>query len=168
MEYVVKRDGRTTNFEKGKIVLAILKAFKAVDGEITEYAQEKAEKISNYIEKKIIKEEKLDVETIQDLVEKGLMATKRKDVARAYITYRNDRARARSWNTNMMQTIKEKLEASNVENQNANVDEQSFGGRRGEASAALMKQFALDNCMSEMSRNNHLNNEIYIHKLNCA
>ena len=168
MEYVVKRDGRTTNFEKGKIVLAILKAFKAVDGEITEYAQEKAEKISNYIEKKIIKEEKLDVETIQDLVEKGLMATKRKDVARAYITYRNDRARARNWNTNMMQTIKEKLEASNVENQNANVDEQSFGGRRGEASAALMKQFALDNCMSEMSRNNHLNNEIYIHKLNCA
>lgn len=165
MEYVVKRDGRTTNFEKGKIVLAILKAFKAVDGEITEYAQEKAEKISNYIEKKIIKEEKLDVETIQDLVEKGLMATKRKDVARAYITYRNDRARARNWNTNMMQTIKEKLEASNVENQNANVDEQSFGGRRGEASAALMKQFALDNCMSEMSRNNHLNNLIYIHDL---
>ena len=165
MEYVVKRDGRTTSFEKGKIVLAILKAFKAVDGEITEYAQEKAEKISNYIEKKIIKEEKLDVETIQDLVEKGLMATKRKDVARAYITYRNDRARARNWNTNMMQTIKEKLEASNVENQNANVDEQSFGGRRGEASAALMKQFALDNCMSEMSRNNHLNNLIYIHDL---
>jgi len=52
-----------------------------------------------------------------------------------------------------------------VQNQNANIDEYSFGGRRGEAASELTKQYALDNCMSEMAKNNHLNNEIYIHDL---
>ena len=58
-----------------------------------------------------------------------------------------------------------KLQASAVENQNANVDERSFGGRRGEAANILMKQYALDYIISPMARNNHLNNEIYIHDL---
>ena len=48
------------------------------------------------------------------------------------------------------------------------MDEKSFGGRKGEAANALLKDYALNYCMSAMSRNNHLNNEIYIHKLNCA
>ena len=39
---------------------------------------------------------------------------------------------------------------------------------RGEFDSVVLKQFALDNCMSRMSKENHLNNEIYIHKLNCA
>jgi ribonucleoside-triphosphate reductase len=64
-----------------------------------------------------------------------------------------------------MKTISEKLSASNVQNQNANVDEHSFGGRMGEANEALTKQYALDYCISDMARNNHLNNEIYIHDL---
>ena len=55
--------------------------------------------------------------------------------------------------------------ATNVENQNANVDERSFGGRVGEASRVVTKEYALDYCMSEMARSNHLNNEIYIHDL---
>ena len=65
-----------------------------------------------------------------------------------------------------MKDISEKLNANNVQNQNANVDEKSFGGRVGEASDTVLKKYALDNCMSEMARNNHLNNEIYIHDLN--
>ena len=93
------------------------------------------------------------------------MSTKRKDVAKAYITYREERARVRNWNTKMMDKVAEKLEATNVQNQNANVDEYSFGGRRGEADGVIFKQMALDNLMSEMARNNHLNNEIYIHDL---
>lgn len=65
----------------------------------------------------------------------------------------------------LMKTIADKILASDIQNQNANLDEQSFGGRRGEASSAVLKQFALDYCMSDMSRRNHLNNEIYIHDL---
>ena len=93
------------------------------------------------------------------------MATKRKDVARRYITYREERARIRNWNSQMMDKVAIKLAASDVQNQNANVDEYSFGGRRGEADSVIFKQYALDNLVSEMARNNHLNNEIYIHDL---
>ena len=93
------------------------------------------------------------------------MSSNRKDVARAYIIYRNTRSRIRDRNAAWVKAIKEKLSASNVQNQNANVDEKSFGGRKGEADAELMKKLALDDYMSEMSRNNHINNEIYIHDL---
>lgn len=87
-------------------------------------------------------------------------------VAKAFILYRNDRSRIRESKTQLMKDITEKLMATNVQNQNANVDEKSFGGRVGEASDAVLKKYALDNCMSEMAKNNHLNNEIYIHDLN--
>ena len=163
MNNVIKRDGEVVPFEASKIENAILKAFTEVDGELSSYATEKAKNISTYIGAMDV--DSLGVEEIQDLVEKGLMATKRKDVARAYIVYRDERTRIRNRNTSLMRSIGEKLKASNVKNQNANVDEHSFGGRKGEAANVMMKQYALDNCMSDMARTNHLNNEIYIHDL---
>ena len=162
---VTKRDGRITEFNKQKIINAILAAFKSVDGEISAYAQEKAENIAYYIEGYMEDETMLNIEEIQDLVEKGLMATKRKDVAKAYILYREERNKIRSRNTKLMQTVTEKIAASDVQNQNANVDEHSFGGRMGEARNELMKEYALNYLISDMARNNHLNNEIYIHDL---
>lgn len=93
------------------------------------------------------------------------MAGKCKDVARVYINYRYLHNMARGQYKELMDAIGEKLAASNIQNQNANVDEASFGGRIGEASGVVMKRIALDYCMSKMSRDNHLNNEIYIHDL---
>jgi len=163
---VIKRDGRQVSFDKAKIENAVLKAFNEVDGKITEYAKDKARSIAKYIEDKAKESaDNLTVEQIQDLVEKGLMSCKHKDVAKCYILYRDKRNRARSFNDDMIKAVFEKLSASNIVNQNANVDEKSFGGRRGEAANVIMKRLALDYCMSEMSRNNHLNNEIYIHDL---
>lgn len=164
MQYIKKRDGRLVQFNKNKIVDAITSAFKDVDGEITPYALDKASKIAEYVESQS-KKKILNVEEVQDIVERGLMSTKRKDVARKYITYREERTRIRNWNTQMMDKVADKLAAANVQNQNANVDEYSFGGRRGEADSVIFKQYALDNLVSEMARNNHLNNEIYIHDL---
>ena len=164
MYYIKKRDGIEQEFDKQKIVNAVLKAFKAVDGEVTDYAENKSNNIANYVEG-YIGEEPLTIDEIQTLVEHGLMSCKRKDVATAYVEYRHDRDRVRNWQNEMMDIVGEKLAASNVQNQNANVDEYSFGGRKGEADSVIMKQYALDNCMSEKSRNRHLNNEIYIHDL---
>lgn len=161
-----KRDGRLVSFNEDKIIQAILKAFKSVDGEISEYANEKAINIASYVRGYY---EEIDyipnVEEVQDLVEKGLMATKRKDVAKAYILYREERNKVRNKNTKLMQAIQEKLGASNVQNQNANVDEHSFGGRMGEARNELMKDYALNYIMSDLARERHLNNEIYTHDL---
>jgi ribonucleoside-triphosphate reductase len=72
---------------------------------------------------------------------------------------------ARDNYTTFMNAIAEKLEAKNPVNQNANVDERSFGGRIGEASSVMSKQYALDNLVSPMAKTNHLQNEIYIHDL---
>lgn len=165
---IQKRDGRIVDFDGQKIVNAILAAFNDVDGEITEYAKEKAAAIAEYVEQYCL--DKTDdyvpgIEEIQDLVEKGLMATKRKDVAKAYILYRNQRSAIRTRNTKLMQTIEQKIMATNVQNQNANVDELSFGGRMGEARNELMKDYALNYLLSDMARENHLNNMVYIHDL---
>lgn len=160
---VIKRDGRIVDFDKNKIKTAVLNAFIDVDGEETSYAKEKARDIANYIESL---NKDMDVEEIQNHVEHKLMQSNRKDVARSYIIYRNDRSREREKNTQMMKDITEKLAAKNVQNQNANVDEKSFGGRVGEASDTLLKKYALDYCMSELARSNHLNNRIYTHDLN--
>ena len=166
MLLVIKRDGSVTEFDRTKIKNAVLAAFEDVDGKITDYAQTKAHNIADFVEEKADEaDHELDVEEIQDLVENGLMSCKRKDVARAYIQYRYERTKVREHNTAFMKEVARKLDASDVQNQNANVDEHSFGGRMGEANRALTKKFALDYCMSEMSRNNHLNNLIYIHDL---
>lgn len=160
---VTKRNGKTVQFDKEKIRLAVLKAFLEVDKEETSYAKDKAKEIANYIESL---NKDMNVEEIQDIVVNKLMASSRKDVAAKYVEYRYLHKMARDQYQNLINAIAEKLTASNVQNQNANVDEHSFGGRMGEANDIVMKQYALDYCMSEMAKNNHLNNEIYIHDLN--
>jgi len=163
---VKKRDGRIVNFNEEKIVKAILSAFEEVDGKIDEYAVNKATNIASYIYGYFEEENTIpEIEEIQDLVEKGLMATKRKDVAKAYILYREERNRIRNQKTNLMKSIAEKIAASDVQNQNANVDEHSFGGRMGEARNELMKDYALNYMVSPMAKENHLNNMVYIHDL---
>ncbi len=159
---IIKRDGRKEEFNKEKIISAVNKAFIAVDGEESETGSAKAKEIAKYV---FDLNKELTVEEIQDIVEEKLMASNRKDVARAYILYRNERNKVRTRNSALMRVIEEKITANNVLNQNANVDEASFGGRMGEARSELMKDYALNYIVSDMSRNNHLNNEIYIHDL---
>ena len=163
---IIKRDGRKLNFNPIKIENAVMKAFIAVDGQPTEYAIEKAKNIASYIENYCLQKNKvLTVEEVQDMVEHGLMSTKRKDVAKAYIKYRNERDKVRTKNSELRKRIREKLSASNTQNQNANVDEHSFGGRIGEASSEQMRDIALNEIISEMARKNHLENMVYIHDL---
>ena len=163
---VKKRDGRIVAFNEQKIINAIEKAFMSVDEQITEYAHEKAINIAAYIRGYYEDVEEIpEIEEIQDLVEKGLMATKRKDVAKAYVLYREERNKIRNQKTELMKNIHDKLEASDVQNQNANVDEYSFGWRIGEARNELTKNYALNYIMSPLARNNHLENMIYTHDL---
>ena len=159
---IIKRDGRRVKFNKDKIINAIGNASKKVDGEFTVSSKIIADNIANYVESL---NKDMTVEDIQDIVETGLMESNRKDIAKEYIIYRNNRTRIRENNTSLMKEVSEKLSATNVKNQNANVDEKSFGGRIGEASDAVLKKYALDNCMSEKARYNHINNLIYTHDL---
>lgn len=165
MSTVIKRDGRVVEFDRNRIVSALDKAYRGARGEAPsdefyQFCGEIAEQIES-----MCKNSDKGVEDIQDTIEKKLMASKYKDVAKAFILYREKRNVIRDRKSDWMKVVKEKLTASNVQNQNANVDERSFGGRKGEACSELMRKIALDDVVSEMSRNNHLNNEIYIHDL---
>ena len=159
---VIKRNKEVVEFDKNKIKEAIAKAFVQVDGELTEQSRMKCNEIANYIYNL---DDYIDVETIQDIVENKLMASNRKDVAVAYIRYRYKKEVARNTQSDFIDAIRKKLNASDVQNQNANVDEHSFGGRIGEASGVVTKKLALDYIVSPMARDNHENNEIYIHDL---
>ena len=160
---VVKRTGKVVPFDRQRIVNAIDKAYKEVYPTDTpptpgELIADAVEEVANQYDNI------LTVEEIQDLVEDQLTDYDRL-VAKAYIKYRYKRGVMRACSTEFIRSISEKLRATNVQNQNANIDEHSFGGRVGEASDEMMKQYALDYCMSDMARKNHLNNEIYIHDL---
>lgn len=159
---ILKRDGRQVEFDKSKIFNAVYKAFEQLNKPSDE-ATQIAGKIANEIEAEC--KNGCSVEDIQDTVEKKLMASSHKDVAKAYINYRQLHKMARNQYKELMDAVGEKLSGSNIENQNANVDEHSFGGRMGEATRIVTKKFALENLVSPMAKSNHENNEIYIHDL---
>lgn len=113
----------------------------------------------NYCRDYNSEDEPLVIDYLENIIEQELFKHSAYEVGRQYIKYRYEKERNREF-----KAITEKLMAKNVQNQNANVDEASFGGRIGETASYVMKDFALNHMMSEKSRENHENNEIYIHK----
>lgn len=166
--FVIKRDGKIEKFNFEKIKNAVAKAFKAVNSEMDDkfLAQ-----LTEFFQKKVNKCEEEDedcsihIEEIQDEIESFLIKKNKNNVVRHFILYRDERNRVRESKSKLIKGVANKLKAKNISNQNANVDEASFGGRIGEASRVVTKEYALNYCMSKKSRENHLNNEIYIHDL---
>lgn len=164
MLQVKKRNGVLVPFDRDRIVNAINKAFIEVDG--TLYEEDTANDIADEVKYVVkINSDAMSVETIQDMIEDYLMRSERRDVAKAYIRYRYKREVARKGSDDFIKAFSEKISGQAIENQNANVDEMSFGGRVGAGSDLQMKRYALDYCVSDLARRNHLNNEIYIHDL---
>lgn len=169
---VIKRNGSLQEFDRDKIKQAIIKAnndteeyYQIWEGDIDAMVDDIYHEITSDVYSSLLPEYKVDIEKIQDAVELCLQREGYYILAKNYIKYRYSRQLVRESKKYLMDEVAEKLEAVNVQNQNANIDERSFGGRIGEASRAVTKDYALNNCMSEMAKNNHLNNEIYIHDL---
>lgn len=159
MEYVIKRDGTKVLFDKSKIVNAIEKAMNDSSDPVDH-------KLSDSIASEIAAiDSTMDVEAIQNAVENRLMQSGYYETTRSYMNYRYLHGIARSNYKELMDAVEEKLLGKKIDNQNANVDEASFGGRIGEMSRVVSRRYALDYCMSKMARENHENNEIYIHDL---
>ena len=160
---VIKRDGKVVEFNSDKIKTAISKSAARVN----EMSESDIDRITEIVVNKCERApgDRIGVEEIQDLVEDTLLKSKFNRTAKSYILFRDMRTRNRDNKSKLLKDIAKKLNGTNIVNQNANLDEASFGGRKGEAANELMKWFALNNCMSKKSRENHLNNEIYIHDL---
>ena len=160
---VEKRDGQIKEFDPTKIIAAVSKAAKSCKVDIP---QETMTKILKYVTAKVSKlDEPINVEDIQDAIEEALMKYNLFETEICFHDYRKKREADRFKKLKITKEITQKLNAENVVNQNANLDESSFGGRKGEAESALLKQMALDYYISPKFAKNHINNRIYIHDL---
>lgn len=163
MRKVIKRDGREVDFDKNKIINAIRKAMKSV-GIIT----------MNGLETKIADEihslnRAIEVEEIQDIIEEKLMASDYKDVAKAYIIYRNERTKNREKKSDLVKKVMVRVNSEIDNHSNANVDEMSFSGREKEASSDIGKTIALDfGGLSNDVANAHKEMLVYQHDLEKA
>ena len=165
---VIKRNGAAERFDKKKIINALSRANADMQENNPKEAvsAELIASIANKLYERCRKRTgSTTVEEIQDMVETELMREGAYELAKQYVKYRYKHSIARDKYDELMLAITDKVRAKSVTNQNANVDEKSFGGRIGEMSSLVMKQYALDFCMSEKAKNNHLGNEIYIHDL---
>ena len=142
VQIVVKRDGREDIYNPNKIYTAISRAFIEVDGTITDESKVIIDRITNQITE--TGKKKMSVEDIQDIVETKLMQSSRKDIAKAYILYRNERTKVRDRNSKLVQKVMERVNSKINNRSNANVDEKSFSGREKEASSDIGKMMALD------------------------
>ena len=156
--FIVKRNGNKEEFNSSKIKNAIRSAFKALDYDVEE-------SVLDNITKDVEIWDNINVEDIQDEIIEVLRDYDFDAVAEEYLAYRREHDAIRKSQEEHDNAVKQILNATNVQNQNANVDEHSFGGREGEVQRMDMKEYALKNCMSKMARKNHERNEIYIHDL---
>ena len=135
---VIKRDGTPQEYSFLKIADAVHKAFASVEQEVPEKF---LEQVKDSVEKLIIKNNGAGtpIEEIQDCIQNELIKRNKYEVVESFIAYRKERERIRMEESDLIKQINEKLTGSNVQNQNANLDEYSFGGKMGEAAGVVAK-----------------------------
>lgn len=164
MMTVIKRDGRLVQFEKQKIENAVLKAFEEVESKVTDHSRKKAKEIADDIENL----EKqlglaLSVEEIQDEVENRLMASQDKDVARAYIIYRNERNKMRKSKVYRVFDSIVNTESNDITKENANMNAETPAGMMMKFASETTKAYTDDMLISKEAREAVDGNYIHIH-----
>lgn len=157
---VIKRDGRIVKYDKERIVKAVSAAMGATSGGID---NDLANKIANEVEASIKDYEQVNVEEIQNLVEKRLMASSRKDVAKAYIIYRNNRNIARKSKTKEMFMEIIGAKANDVTRENANMNADTPAGMMMKFASETTKPFVDDYLLSSDVKEAVESGYIHIH-----
>lgn len=155
---VIKRDGRIVGYNEEKIKAAIRKAMLQTEmGEDEALIQKIADRIG------VSGSERMTVEDIQDRVEVGLMNSPRKEVAKRYIAYRDQRSIARRAKTRDM--FLEIIEAKNndITRENANMNTDSPAGMMMKFASETTKPFVDDYLLSSEARDAVRNGYLHIH-----
>lgn len=163
---VIKRDGRSVNFEAEKIYNALLKASNNVT-KLSPLVEAKLETISNNIIAEIIDRFKDDVKIyeIQNIVEHELLAANEYAIAQEYINYRTKRDFARSQATDINFTIDKLLNKDQtIVNENANKDSEVFNTQRDLTAGIVGKSIGLKMLPSHVA-NAHQKGDIHYHDL---
>lgn len=158
IQTVVKRDGRVVGYNEEKIKAAIRKAMLQ-----TEMGEDEAliHKITDRIG--VTGKERMTVEEIQDRVEVELMKSPRKEVAKRYIAYRDQRNIARRAKTRDMFLEIIEAKSNDITRENANMNTDSPAGMMMKFASETTKPFVDDYLLSHEARDAVRNGYLHIH-----
>lgn len=162
MNFVIKRDGRQEKFDREKIVSAITKASSSDYTDVEAMALvDLAYKIAEEIEKA---KDILTVEQIQDRIERRLMNSRYKDVAKQYILYREARNKARGRKQADLYNEIIATKANDVTRDNANMNADTPAGMMMKFAAETSKPFVDDYLLSEEAKEAVRSNYLHVHE----
>ena len=178
---VVKRDGKKVDFDASKIAIAIKKGFDSVTDENDEliYDGKDANKVFNGVMNRINKEykneEKIKIETIQDLIEEELQKKGYEDVYKSFSEYRERRSKSRELFSDekrahkFFKTIEglglKSASEDDTKRENANVDGDTAMGTMLQFGSTVTKEFAKSYLMKKKYAEAHDNGDIHIHDM---
>lgn len=158
IQVVIKRDGRVVGYNEEKIKAAIRKAMLQTEiGEDEALIQKIADRIG------ITGNERMTVEEIQDRVEVELMKSPRKEVAKRYIAYRDQRNIARRAKTRDMFLEIIEAKSNDITRENANMNTDSPAGMMMKFASETTKPFVDDYLLSPEARDAVRNGYLHIH-----
>ena len=166
---IIKRDGRTAEFNEGKIAEAVERAFQACGAmQDRTAAEDIARKVVEKLESGAI-EGVPTVEGVQDLVEETLIESGFVQTAKSYILYRAERSRARDVNSRLIQTLKDitfsKASDSDMKRENANIDADTAMGTMLKYGSESAKQFYEMCVIDPKFARAHREGDIHIHDM---
>lgn len=166
---IIKRDGRTAEFNEGKIAEAVERAFQACGAmQDRTAAEDIARKVVEKLESGAI-EGVPTVEGVQDLVEETLIESGFVQTAKSYILYRAERSRARDVNGRLIQTLKDitfsKASDSDMKRENANIDADTAMGTMLKYGSESAKQFYEMCVIDPKFARAHREGDIHIHDM---
>lgn len=167
---VIKRDGTEVPFEASKIEDAICKAAVAcgLNDEVSRsVARDVTCKVEDQLE--LVRADRADIESIQDLVESSLIESGYGAVAKAYILYRQKRTDVRESRSHMMKTMfdltfRDAVESDN-QRENANIDADSSMGTMLKYGSEIAKEYYLKEIIAPKFAQAHREGRIHIHDL---
>ena len=164
---IIKRDGRTVEFDLEKIAQAIFSAAQAMGGDNYDQAHALAQQVEELLESSGI--EAPTVEQVQDTVEKVLIENGHSQTAKSYILYRAERTRIREMNTSLMKiyedlTFKNAAE-NDIKRENANIDGDTAMGTMLKYGSEGAKAFDEMFVLNPEHAKAHRSGDIHIHDM---
>ena len=157
---VIKRDGRISEYNDERIIKAITLAMSHTTGGVDiDLATKIADSVRNQLKDKV----QVSVYEIQDIVEKKLMGSSRKEVAQEYITYRYNRDVARKAKSKDMFLEIIETKSNDVTRENANMNADTPAGMMMKFASETTKPFVDDFLLSTEARTAIKNGYIHIH-----
>ena len=155
---VIKRNGESVEFDKVKIKSAISNAFIEIDGKLDDKSNEIIDRIADSIEGL---NKDLNVEEIQDIIENKLMSSSRKDVAKAFMLFREKARLEREGElSTLFDKMRDILEDGDDENSNKDYTLQSV---KRDTIAGEFFRYDLKNHMPKSVYEAHKSKSVWLH-----